>query len=162
MATKGTISKDLKESVKTREKKEAIETPVVSERYFSGVGRRKTAVARVRIFEESTEDNRNVTVNSRELKEYFPTQSMQNLVLGPIRSVGLEDRYRISILVRGGGLSGQAAASSLGLARALVVFDSSHRPLLKSGKFLSRDSRKVERKKPGLKKARRAPQWSKR
>lgn len=164
MATKET-HKELKEpkDAKAREKKskEASEESA-SVRYFSGVGRRKTAVARVRIFEESEEGERSVTVNEKKATVYFPTASLQSLFLEPVRTVGMENRFRISVHVRGGGPMGQAAAAGLGLARALVVFNAEHRALLKSGKFLSRDARKVERKKPGLKKARRAPQWSKR
>jgi small subunit ribosomal protein S9 len=101
-------------------------------------------------------------VNGKTVKEYFPTVRLQNLLLDPIRAVGLENKFRISVHVHGGGPSGQASASGLGLARALVVANANHRPLLKAGKFLTRDARKVERKKPGLNKARRAPQWSKR
>lgn len=140
-------------------------TPVLTvpaERYFAGVGRRKTAVATVRIFEKPEEGEMEVVVNGKKAKEYFPTLRLQGFFLEPIRTVGLEKRFGISVHVRGGGPSGQAAAAGLGLARALVVANSEHRPLLKSRGFLSRDARKVERKKAGLKKARRAPQWSKR
>ena len=167
MATKDTVKdakaheKKVKEPKVKEPAKEVEQTPALP-RYFAGVGRRKTAVARVRIFEETSEGERDVMVNDRAFKDYFPTQTLQGLALAPVRSVGLENRFRVSVRVRGGGVSGQAAAMSLGLARAIVAFNAEHRPLLKSGKFLSRDARKVERKKPGLKKARRAPQWSKR
>lgn len=158
-------TKETTQETKVREKK-VKEKEVLEEKapsvYFAGVGRRKTAVARVRIFEESGEGEREITVNDRKVKVYFPTASLQSLFLEPARVVGLESRFRISVHVRGGGPAGQAAAAGLGLARAIIAFDAGHRPLLKSGKFLSRDARKVERKKPGLKKARRAPQWSKR
>ncbi len=148
-----------------REKKPMESTAVeekAAEKYFSGVGRRKTAVATVRIFEDGTEDEGKILVNGKTVGAYFPTVRLQNLLLDPIRAVGLENRFRVSVHVRGGGLSGQAGASGLGLARALVMANADHRPLLKAGKFLTRDARKVERKKPGLNKARRAPQWSKR
>jgi len=174
MAPKKEISKDttllVKESkdtkdTKDREKKvkeSAVSVAAISEKYFSGVGRRKTAVATVRLFEDEGESEREVIVNNKKGKEYFPTLRLQNLFLEPIRVVGLEKKYRISVHVRGGGPMGQASAAGLGLARALVVANIEHRPLLKAGKFLRRDARKVERKKPGLNKARRAPQWSKR
>lgn len=160
------VNKETKEpkGSKDAEKKpkESIVEVKVPEKYFSGVGRRKTAVAIVRIFEDAKEGESEVTVNSKKGKEYFPTLRLQGLFLEPIRTIGLENKFRISVHVRGGGPMGQASAAGLGLARALVSANTEHRPLLKSGKFLSRDSRKVERKKPGLNKARRAPQWSKR
>ncbi|QQS15862.1 MAG: 30S ribosomal protein S9 [Candidatus Moraniibacteriota bacterium] len=145
--------------------KSSVSDPVIAvstDKYFSGVGRRKTAVATVRIFEDASDSESDVSVNGKSVKVYFPTARLQSLLLDPIRAVGLENKFRISVHVRGGGLSGQASASGLGLARALVVANVDHRPLLKAGSFLTRDARKVERKKPGLNKARRAPQWSKR
>ena len=168
MATKKETTKKSAQEPKEallREKKPA-ESPMAEEKavekYFAGVGRRKTAVATVRIFADTTEGEGKVLVNGKAVKTYFPTVRLQNLLLDPIRAVGLENAFRVSVHVRGGGPSGQASASGLGLARALVVANGDHRPLLKVGKFLTRDARKVERKKPGLNKARRAPQWSKR
>lgn len=158
------VTKEATKESKIEEKK-VKESPIenkISARYFSGVGRRKNAVAIVRIFSEEGEQEKDMTVNGKKWKEYFPTIRLQNFFLNPIRSVGLENRFSISVHVRGGGPSGQAVASGLGLARALIVSNIEHRPILKAGKFLTRDSRKVERKKPGLNKARRAPQWSKR
>lgn len=134
-----------------------------AERYFSGVGRRKRATATVRIFHTPAEkDESGASVNGRPLADYFPTLRLQSLSLAPAKAIGVQNELRISAHVRGGGLNGQAAAVSLGLARAIVAWNTDHRPVLKSGKLLSRDARKVERKKAGLKKARRAPQWSKR
>lgn len=154
-------SKDVSKDREKKEKDSVTETKV-TEKYFAGVGRRKTAVAIVRIFEDVREGESEVLVNGKKAKEYFPTLRLLSLFLDPIRTIGLENKFRISVHTRGGGPSGQASASGLGLARALVVFNAEHRALLKAGKFLTRDSRKVERKKPGLNKARRAPQWSKR
>lgn len=171
MPTKKETSKDtVKEPKEPKEaasqekkaKELVVEAAKESEKYFSGVGRRKTAIAIVRIFEDTGEGESEVTVNGKKVGDYFPTVRLQNSFLGPIRTVGLENKFRISVHVRGGGPSGQAGASGLGLARALVVANVEHRPLLKAGRFLTRDARKVERKKPGLNKARRAPQWSKR
>lgn len=164
---KDTAKKTIRElkGIVSDEKKPAsvsVAETTLAEKYSSGVGRRKTAVATVRIFEDAAEGESDVSVNGKTVKEYFPTVRLQNLLLDPIRAVGLENKFRISVHVHGGGPSGQASASGLGLARALVVANANHRPLLKAGKFLTRDARKVERKKPGLNKARRAPQWSKR
>ena len=168
MATKKEITKkavhEPKETVSDEKKVEmepAIEVAAM-QKYFAGVGRRKTAVATVRIFEDAAEGESEVSVNGKTAKEYFPTVRLQNLLLDSIRAVGMENKFRISVHVRGGGPSGQASASGLGLARALVVASGEYRPLLKAGSFLTRDARKVERKKPGLNKARRAPQFSKR
>lgn len=150
-------------STKESNKKNEVTTEEKSERYFSGVGRRKRATATVRIFHAPTEKGEpEVSVNGRSLIEYFPTVRLQSISLAPAKATGSQSELRISAHVRGGGLNGQAAAISLGLARAIVSWNVDHRPVLKSGKFLSRDARKVERKKAGLKKARRAPQWSKR
>lgn len=150
------------ESSEKRIKKELTSEEGQSMKYFSGIGRRKSATAAVRIFEHSDDGEADVSVNGKSAKEYFPTIRLQNLLLDPIRAIGMENKFRISVHVHGGGPSGQAGASGLGLARALVVANPGHRALLKAGKFLTRDARKVERKKPGLNKARRAPQWSKR
>ncbi len=170
MVPKKDTSKDtvsVKEPKDTKDREKKVKEPAVSvatapEKYFAGVGRRKTAVAIVRLFEDEGESEREVIVNDKKGKEYFPTLRLQSLFLEPIRTIGLEKKYRISVHVRGGGPMGQASAAGLGLARALIVANIEHRPLLKAGKFLTRDARKVERKKPGLNKARRAPQWSKR
>ncbi len=132
--------------------------------YFCAVGRRKTAVAQVRVFlNKDAEDNKNqLIVNGKEMSVYFPLVSQQNIFIDPLKSAGLEGKCAISVLVKGGGLTGQVDAIKLGIARALVKFDEEFRPVLKAEGFLTRDARKVERKKPGLRKARRAPQWSKR
>lgn len=130
--------------------------------YFYAVGRRKTSVAQVRIYPSKKAEDKDLTVNTREMREYFPGVIMQSTFEAPLRETGLQEKFKVSVLVRGGGINSQVEAIRLGIARALIKFDETLRPTLKANGFLSRDSRKVERKKPGLKKARRAPQWAKR
>ena len=103
-----------------------------------------------------------VTVNQRELKAYFGRSILEQEVLAPLKSVDAQGRYDISIRVLGGGVSGQAGAAVQGIARALIKTEPDLRPALKSAGFLTRDARVKERKKPGLKKARKAPQYTKR
>lgn len=129
--------------------------------YFYAVGRRKTATAQVRLYVDEKAADPGVTVNNREMNDYFPTTQLQNIFMAPFRVLGSMG-YRITLLVRGGGVHGQADAARLAIARALIKLDAGNRTLLKANGLLIRDSREVERKKPGLKKARRAPQWSKR
>lgn len=129
--------------------------------YFYAVGRRKTAVAQVRLYPQADVKDVEVVVNEREMKDYFPTAQLQSLFLAPLRVLGSQG-FRVSLLVRGGGVHGQADAARLAIARALVKFDAGNRALLKANGLLVRDAREVERKKPGLKKARRSPQWAKR
>lgn len=126
--------------------------------YITSLGRRKTAVARVRLFV----GNVGIVVNSKPLTEYIRNEFWEGEVVSPLLLTGTLDRFRIESTVRGGGLSGQAGALRLGIARALVEADPAFRPVLKRAGFLTRDPRAVERKKPGLRKARKAPQFSKR
>lgn len=129
-------------------------------RYIEGIGRRKTASARVRI---TPSKEQSVLVNEKSLAEYFRHSALQNTVLSVLdtEDAGV-DTYEISARVHGGGLSSQAEAVRLGIARALVKEKEERRIPLKRAGFLKRDPRSVERKKFGLKKARRRPQWSKR
>jgi small subunit ribosomal protein S9 len=128
-------------------------------KYFEAVGRRKTAVAIVRLFPEKSDE---ILINNKNFKEYFPTIYQQKMVLAPLELTQNLGNFKIIVLARGGGKNSQAEAVRLGISRALVLFDSNLRPILKSAGFLKRDPRKKERKKFGLKKARRAPQWQKR
>ncbi|HEY4479728.1 MAG TPA: 30S ribosomal protein S9 [Candidatus Paceibacterota bacterium] len=130
-----------------------------TDRYFEAVGRRKTAVARVRLY---TKGDMTTLVNERAYEEYFPTMELQRIVEDPLKKMKSEGRFRISIRVKGGGVHAQAEAARLGISRALTVFNPEFRKRLKRAGFLTRDARAVERKKFGLKKARRAPQWQKR
>jgi small subunit ribosomal protein S9 len=123
-----------------------------------GTGRRKEAIARVRIVPGSG----NWRINDRTLDAYFPNKVHQQLVNEPFVVLGAEDRFDVIARITGGGVSGQAGALRLGIARALVLVDPDSRPALKKAGFLTRDARVKERKKYGLKKARKAPQYSKR
>ncbi|HUR73348.1 MAG TPA: 30S ribosomal protein S9 [Sporichthya sp.] len=125
----------------------------------AATGRRKEAVARVRIVPGTG----NWKINGRELENYFPNKVHQQIVKEPLVSLGLENSYDVFARIHGGGVSGQAGALRLGIARSLNEADAEHnRPVLKKAGFLTRDPRAIERKKYGLKKARKAPQYSKR
>ena len=123
-----------------------------------GTGRRKTSVARVRVRPGSGK----ITINKRELEEYFPIPQYQNQVLAPLEHCEIRDTVDVVILVHGGGLTGQAGACMQGIARALLKHDSDLDEKLREKQFLTRDSRMKERKKPGLRGARRGTQFSKR
>jgi small subunit ribosomal protein S9 len=129
-------------------------------KYFYALGRRKTSIAQVRIYPASSKGE--FKVNGKDLVQYLTIKRFQTAALSPLVRLGLEEKFDVSVKVFGGGINGQADAIKLGIARALVVFDESLRKALKDSGFLTRDSRKVERKKPGLKKARKSPQWAKR
>lgn len=122
------------------------------------VGRRKEAVARVRM----VAGEGRVIVNERELRAYFGRSILEQEVLAPLKHVDSLGKYDINIRILGGGVSGQAGAAVQGIARALIAADPELRPALKAAGFLTRDARVKERKKPGLKKARKAPQYTKR
>jgi small subunit ribosomal protein S9 len=140
------------------EKDEKIEGKKKAERYFEAVGRRKTAVARVRL---STRQG-DFTVNSRPCSVYFPTLELRGIAEDALAKMKLSGHFRVSAKISGGGIHAQAEALRHGLSRCLVKFNADFRKRLKRVKFLTRDSRMRERKKFGLKKARRAPQWQKR
>ncbi len=122
------------------------------------IGRRKTSVARVRLYDGSGE----MTLNGRKLEDFFPAMAQRIRVLEPMRTVSLEDKYDVIARLEGGGTTGQADALRLGIARALIELNPELRGDLKKAGLLTRDSRAVERKKYGLKKARRAEQYTKR
>ena len=123
-----------------------------------GTGRRKEAVVRVRLVAGSGQ----YTLNGRTLEDYFPTRAHRMIVQGPLRLVGREKDFDVVARLQGGGVSGQAGALRHGIARALIELDPELRPALKKEGFLRRDAREKERRKYGLKKARKAPQYSKR
>ncbi|MBE3597240.1 MAG: 30S ribosomal protein S9 [Hydrogenibacillus sp.] len=125
---------------------------------YHGVGRRKVAVARVYL----TPGDGAILVNGRPLDDYFGMETLKLIVKQPLVLTNTLGQYDVKVNVRGGGFTGQAGAIRLGIARALVKIDPDFRPVLKKAGFLTRDPRMVERKKYGLKKARRAPQFSKR
>ncbi len=126
--------------------------------YYYGTGRRKSASARVRLYPGEV----GFVVNGKPAEEYFSRQIDMSNALEPLRATDLEGQYRISVVVRGGGVSGQAGAIRHGVARALLAADPELRKSLREGGYLTRDSRTKERKKPGLKRARKAPQYTKR
>jgi small subunit ribosomal protein S9 len=144
---------------KVKPKKEVKKPAVKPARYFEAVGRRKTAVARVRLL---TQGEKTFLVNKKPLEGYFPISELQQTVTAPLEKMKCLDKFRVSTIVKGGGLHAQAEAISHGIARALVLFNPDFRKRLKKAGHLTRDPRMRERKKFGLKRARRAPQWQKR
>jgi small subunit ribosomal protein S9 len=145
------------ETPETSEAAQATRRPVVTG-HAAGTGRRKEAIARVRIVPGTGQ----WTINGRSLDVYFPNKVHQQIVNEPFVTLGAEDQFDIIARIDGGGISGQAGALRLGIARALTLVDPENRPSLKKAGFLTRDARAKERKKYGLKKARKAPQYSKR
>jgi len=144
------------------------ETPkeAPAEKYFQGIGRRKLSAARVKIFASSAKKDSKtdpeILVNGKPYKNYFSLAELREIVMSPLKAVSTDGIAKVLITVRGGGIRGQSEASRLGIARALVVKDIELKKTLKDLGYLTRDARMVERKKAGLKKARRAPQFSKR
>lgn len=122
------------------------------------IGRRKSAVARIYV----SEGKGNITVNKREMKEYFPDETLQYIVLQPLTLLEVSEKYDIKVNLDGGGQKGQAEALRLAITRALMEIDAEARPQLKAAGFVTRDPREVERKKPGQPKARKRFQFSKR
>ena len=160
-----------KKVVKTKEEETEKEEPVkivkkeekslvisFKGKYIKTIGRRKTAIAEVRVYPEGSGK---VAINHKTAEKYFG-EDKASIALTPIKLTGHSDDLDISILAHGGGTNAQAEAVRHGLARALLLIDPELKGTLKAKGWLTRDSRKVERKKPGLKKARKAPQWSKR
>ena len=125
---------------------------------FYGTGRRKKSIARVYLVPGTG----NITINKRDINEYLGLETLKVIVRQPLVATETLDKFDVMVNVRGGGTTGQAGAIRHGIARALLQYDESLRPALKKAGFLTRDQRMKERKKPGLKAARRAPQFSKR
>ena len=155
MAVKKT-KKKTKPKVKAKPK---AKPKVKAERYIEAVGRRKTAVARVRL---QAQGKKEFLVNNKSLESYFPILELQQIAKEALEKTNCLDKFKVLAKVNGGGLHAQAQALRHGIARALVKFNSEFRMRLKKTGFLTRDSRMRERKKFGLKRARRAPQWKKR
>lgn len=126
--------------------------------FYYGTGRRKSSVARVRVYPGTGK----ITINERDIDDYFGLETLKVIVRQPLELLGLTEKFDIVVRVQGGGVSGQAGAIRHGLSRALLEYDETLRPQLKKAGFLTRDPRMKERKKYGLKKARRASQFSKR
>ncbi len=151
-----TKKKELKKVQKKTEKKEEKKE---EKKYFEAIGRRKRSVARVRVF---TKGPKKITINEKDYKDFFPILENQKKVISPLEEVSCVDKFGISVKVEGGGTTGQAEAVRHGIARALVLLNLNFRKKIKKAGYLTRDPRKRERKKFGLKRARRAPQWKKR
>jgi len=127
--------------------------------YLYGTGRRKSSVARVHLFAGGSGT---ITINGRDIDDYFGLETLKYIVRQPLNTTEMSGKVDISATVKGGGVTGQAGAIRHGISRALLQVDENFKPLLKNAGFLTRDSRMKERKKYGLKAARRAPQFSKR
>ena len=128
-------------------------------KYIEAVGRRKTSVARVRITPGA---KASFLINEKDLATYFPTTELQGIVTDPINKTKIESKFEVTAMLSGGGIHSQAEALRHGIARTLVMYDAELRKKLKKAGYLKRDPRAKERRKFGLKKARKAPQWSKR
>jgi small subunit ribosomal protein S9 len=146
---------------KVKEKEEIKKEEVIASQYFYGLGKRKTAIAQVRIY-PSGKVEKGIVVNERSFEEYFPIARLRDLIKSPLALAGQGNTFDVSAKVKGGGVNAQAEAIRLGISRALVEFNAELRKSLRDSGFLTRDSRIVERKKPGKKKARKSPQWAKR
>lgn len=141
------------------------------EKYFETVGRRKEAIARVRLYtrkaadaakEDAGNEKAIITVNGQDFKEYFTDATLWGVIESPLRKLKSVNRFKVTVVVKGGGKSGQADAIKHGISRALVDFDENFRKRLKKSGYLTRDPRAKERRKYGLKKARKGPRWAKR
>jgi small subunit ribosomal protein S9 len=128
-------------------------------KYIEAVGRRKTSTARVRIFEAT---KASYSINDRDLATYFPTVELQRVATEAFATSKVPAKFKVTAHIKGGGISSQAVALRHGIARAIIIFDKELRGNVKKAGFLKRDPRQKERRKFGLKKARKAPQWSKR
>lgn len=160
-----TKTKKIIKTKKAASKKPAKKPVEKKKKYFEAVGRRKTAVARVRLFASSPLQSvaeGNLIINGKPHKDFFLAPELQQVVEVPLRRLKSLNRFGATVRVKGGGIRGQAEAIRHGLSRTLILFDPNFRKKLKKAGYLTRDPRKKERKKYGLKKARRAPQWRKR
>jgi len=182
MKKKSTTKKTAKKTAPKKEIKIKVEEPVVEviketpvkpipsapkEKYYEAVGRRKESVARVRLYTKKAadvviEDKALITVNGKDYRDYFTDANLWEVVESPLKKLKSLNRFKATVIVRGGGKSGQAGAIKHGIARALVLFDQNFRKKLKKSGYLTRDPRAKERRKYGLKKARKAPRWAKR
>jgi len=150
-----------KKTAKTIKKEETKVKPAKKVRrdYIYAVGRRKTSTARVRLYKKGDGE---IIVNGKPYDKYFTTYELRGIIIKPLEALGQKDKVRITVKVQGGGIRGQAESVRHGISRTLIQIDKDWRKTLKPLGFLKRDPRRKERKKPGLKRARRAPQWKKR
>ena len=154
MPRKKILVKEQKNEVKE------IKPTLKKESFIYGVGKRKSAKARVRLYPKNPD--KEIFINEKKVEDYFPYFEYQKKVKEPLKVTGTENLFKITVKVQGGGLAGQAEAVRHGISRALLKYDHDFRKALKARGYLTRDARVKERKKPGLKRARRAPQWQKR
>lgn len=161
--TKTPRAKKEKEAIESTEAgvidQTAMAATVMGGSYIFGLGRRKTSIARVRLIKNG---KGMMSVNGKPMDKYFTTYELREIVASPLKTSGQETAVDVSASVEGGGIRGQAEAVRLGISRSLIIMNPAFRKTLKKLGFLTRDPRAKERKKPGLKKARRSPQWSKR
>lgn len=148
--------KETKKTAKSSAKDKA--AALKPERYYEAVGRRKTATARVRLYTKG----QGITVNGQDYEKYFPTDLLQKIADASLRKMKSLERFRLSAKTSGGGLKAQAEAIRHGTARVLITFNPDFAKRLKRAGYLTRDPRMKERKKPGLKRARKGPRWAKR
>lgn len=158
---------------KAKKEETAKDTPVIeqdggskreiseSSEYFYGMGKRKTSIAQVKVY-PGGKDQTEIVINGKKADDYFTVLRLKDVVSSPLAVSEQDKKFSIVAKVTGGGINSQAEAIRLGISRALVKFDAELKKPLRDRGYMTRDARKVERKKPGLKKARRAPQWAKR
>jgi small subunit ribosomal protein S9 len=163
------MPKEVDVEVKEAEGEEKLEKmPSGTEKYYEAVGRRKEAVARVRVYTkkstdiQASNDKALIIIGGKPYYEYFRDSRLQNIVDAPLKRLKSMNRFKATVKISGGGARGQADAIRLGLSRALVLFDANFSKKLRKAGFLTHDARVKERRKYGLKKARKAPQWAKR
>jgi small subunit ribosomal protein S9 len=157
-STAGEAKKETKKVSAVKHASTKKESGVSKKRYIEAVGRRKTSIARVRL----TPNESGIKINGKDYKDYLKMPKLQEIAIAPLTVLDLKDKHGISITLVGGGIASQAGAVRHGISRALIKLDAELKKRLKKYDFLTRDPRMVERKKYGLKKARRAPQWAKR
>lgn len=180
VTTKKVIKKPVKKEVEIKVVKEAPQlpienliepvvpvAPVIKEKYYEAMGRRKESIARVRMYTKKAtdiieSDKALVIVNNKDYRDYFSDSTLWEVVEAPLKRLKSLNRFKATVVVRGGGKSGQADAIKQGIARTLVLFDQNFRKKLRKAGYLTRDPRAKERRKYGLKKARKAPRWAKR
>lgn len=163
---KKTTPKEVEVKVEILPLKEAVKNNK-GEKYYEAMGRRKESIARVRLYTKKAtdiieEERALITVNGKDYRDYFSDATLWEVVESPLKKLKSANRFKATIVVHGGGKSGQADAIKHGLARTLVDFDQNFRKKLKKSGYLTRDPRAKERRKYGLKKARKAPRWAKR
>jgi len=149
---------ELKKKTKTKKSAEKKEI-VKASKYFEAIGRRKTSIARIRLYTAAANE---VIINGKNYKDYFSVKWLQQKIEEPLEKLNIKEKFGLSLSVKGGGLSSQAEACRHAISRALVLLNPYFKKRLRKAGFLTRDPRMRERKKFGLKRARRAPQWSKR